>query len=129
MTTEWSLTDKQKGARTIEEITENSTLGKHSKERYNCSHIQLFPFIPIKWVIIDTLHLFPHISDNPTDLLIRSLSMQDDLNKRRKITPSMTNLEVYEKHLNETCKIHFKWCEGIKILWLDWSCDSSKTQI
>ena len=70
MTTEWSLTDKQKGAHTTEEITENSTFGKHSKERYNCSHVQLFPFIPIKWVIIDTLHLFPHISDNPTDLLI-----------------------------------------------------------
>ena len=70
MTMEWSLTDVRKGAHTIEEITEKSTLGKQNKESYNCCHIPLFPFILIQWVIIDTLHLFHCISDNLTDLLI-----------------------------------------------------------
>jgi len=79
-----SLTDVRKGARTIEEITEKSTLSKQNKERYNCRHIPLFPFIPIERVIIDTLHLFLCISDNLTNLLIRDLRMQDDLNKKRK---------------------------------------------
>ena len=86
----WSLTDVRKGARTIEEITEKSTLSKQNKERYNCSHIPLFPFIPIKRVIIDTLHLFLCISDSLTDLSIRDLKMQDDLNKKRKNKQSKT---------------------------------------
>ena len=103
MTMEWSLTDVSKGARTIEEISEKSALGKHSKERYNCCHTPMFPFIPIQRVIIDTLHLFLRISDNLTDLLIRDLRIQDDLNKKRK-NKSKTNLEIYEQHLNETCR-------------------------
>ena len=28
----------------------------------------------------------------------------------------MTNLEMYETHLNEKCKIHFKWFEDTKEL-------------
>jgi len=106
MTMEWSLTDITKSARTIDEILAKCTLGKRNKNRYNCSHAPLFPFIPIRQVVIDTLHLFLRISDNLTDLLIRDLRMQDTQTKQEK---SKTNLAVYEKHLNETCKIRFKW--------------------
>ena len=106
MTIEWSITDVSKGARTIEEILDKCTLGKQSKNRFNCSRAPLFQFIPIKRVIIDTLHLFLRISDNLTDLLIRDLRLQDSRNKKRK---GETNLAVYEKHLNETCNIRFKW--------------------
>ena len=116
MTLEWSLTDVNKGARTIEEIAMKSTLGKQNAERYNCCRVPLFPFIPIKRVIIDTLHLFLRISDNLTDLLIRDLKAQDDLDKKRRIKHNMTNLEMYETHLNEKCKIHFKWFEDTKEL-------------
>ena len=68
MTIEWSIIDVSKGAQTIEEILDKCTLGKQSKNRFNCSHAPLFLFIPIKRVIIDSLHLFLHISDNLTDL-------------------------------------------------------------
>lgn len=68
MSIEWSITDQAKGARTIEEITQNCKLGKTSKNRLNCSNPPLFPFIPIKRVIIDTLHLFLRISDVLTNL-------------------------------------------------------------
>jgi len=113
MTMEWSLTDVSKGARTIEEIAEKSTLGK---QRYNCRHLPLFRFIPIERVIIDTLHLFLRISDNLTDLLIRDLKAQDDLDKKRRRKHDKTNLEMYATHLNETCKIRFKWSEDTKEL-------------
>ena len=110
MTMEWSLTDSSKEARTIEEIATKSTLGKRNAERYNCCHIPLFPFIPIERVIIDTLHLFLRISDNLTDLLIRDLKAQDDLDKKSRIKHNTTNLEMYETHLNET------WFEDMKEL-------------
>ena len=54
----WSITDSEHGARTVEEISRMSTLGKFSKKRFNCSHKPMFDFIPIDHVIIDTLHLF-----------------------------------------------------------------------
>ena len=54
----WSITDSEHGARTVEEISRMSTLGKFSKKRFNCSHKPMFDFIPINHVVIDTLHLF-----------------------------------------------------------------------
>ena len=105
MKQEWSLTDPKKGARTIDEITEKSVLGKKNKNRFNCSHVPLFPFVPIEQVVIDTLHMFLRISDILTNLLIRDLRIQDGLNK----TADTTNLKKYETFLNEVCKIRFKW--------------------
>lgn len=104
MKLEWSLTDQSKGARTIEEIKEKSKLGKRNKSRFNCCQAPLFPFIPIDHVVIDTLHLFLRISDNLIDLLIRDLRIQDSMKKNA----DKTNLQVYETHLNEVCKISFK---------------------
>ena len=70
MQIQWSITDVIRGARTVKEIVEKYKLGKRNKNRYNCINPPLFPFIPIKQVIIDTLHLFLRISDKLTDLLI-----------------------------------------------------------
>lgn len=100
MTQEWSLTDPTKGARTVDEIAEKSKLGKRNKDRFNCSHVCLFPFVPIERVVIDTLHMFLRISDVLTNLLIRDLRIQDGLNKT-----ADTNLKIYESFLNEVCKI------------------------
>ena len=54
----WSITDMEYGARTVDEISEMSKLGKYNKKHYNCSHKRIFDFIPIHHVIIDTLHFF-----------------------------------------------------------------------
>ena len=105
MTKQWSIKDQTKGARTIEEITTMSKLGKRNPSRHNCSHKPLFPFVPIERVIIDSLHMFLRISDTLTNLLIRDLVIQDDSEK--------TNyLEIYKTFLNEECNIHFKWAES-----------------
>ena len=73
MSLKWSISDPAKGARTIEEITEKAKLGKTSKNRFNCSHAPMFPFIPIQHVVIDSLHLFLRIADVLINLLIRDL--------------------------------------------------------
>ena len=105
MTKQWSIKDQTKGARTIEEITTMSKLGKRNPSRHNCSHKPLFPFVPIERVIIDSLHMFLRISDTLTNLLIRDLVIQDDSEK--------TNyLEIYKTFLNEECNIRFKWAES-----------------
>ena len=63
MKKKWSLIDTDKGARTIDEINTKSKLPKSSKQRFNCISKPLFPFIPIRRVVIDTLDLFLRISD------------------------------------------------------------------
>ena len=83
MEIQWSITDPIRGARTVEEITEKSKLGKRNKDWYNCKNPPLLPFIPIKQVIIDTLHLVLRISDRLTDLLIRDLRIHDATHNTR----------------------------------------------
>jgi len=86
-----------------------SKLGKYSKNRFNCSHDPLFPFIQIDHVIIDTLHLFLRISDVLIDLLIHDFRFEDERN---------TNL--YAKFLNEECKIHFTFYTAEELKALKW---------
>ena len=97
-----SITDPIRGARTVEEITEKCKLGKRNKDQYNYKNPPLFPFIPIKQVIIDTLHLFLRILDRLIDLLIRDLRIHD-------ATHNTTYLKVYETFVNEKSKVHFKF--------------------
>ena len=65
----------------------------------------MFSFISIEQVVIDSLHVYLHISDTMTNLLICDLRIQDALNK----TADSTNLKTYETFLNEVCKICYKW--------------------
>ena len=104
MEIQWSITDPIRGSRTVEEIEEKCKLGKRNKNRYNCKNPPLFPFIPIKQVIIDTLHLFLRISDKLTDLLIRDLRIHDATHTMK--TPY---LKIYETFVNEECKVRFKF--------------------
>lgn len=73
---QWSLSDKDKGVRTIDE---NIKLAErlHSRKSYNASNKPLFPTIPLENVVIDNLHLFLHTSDVLIDLLITELRRQD----------------------------------------------------
>ena len=68
MKKEWSITEQEKGAKTIEEISEKSKLGKRNKNQHKCSHVPLFSFIPIERVVDDTLHTV-----NNKSLLVRKL--------------------------------------------------------
>ena len=73
----WSLTDLNQGARSIELIKEHV-----KNEKYNCMHTALFDFILLDHVLIDTLHLFLHISHVLIELLIRQLKCEDATEKK-----------------------------------------------
>ena len=111
MDLEWSISDPTKGARTIEEIKEKSKLSKRSKLRFSCCRDPLFPFIPIKRVVIDSLHLFLRITDVLINLLIRDLRIYDGITKALDVDEAPINnyTKSYEKFLNTECKIRFKW--------------------
>ena len=101
MNLKWSMNDTQYGARTIEEISSMAQLNKSNKNRYNCKHKPMFPFIPINHVVIDILHMFLRISDVLINLLIRDIRIQDGQNN--------TNIMQYQQFFNDECKIRFKF--------------------
>ena len=101
MNLKWSMNDTQYGARTIEEISSMAQLSKNNKNRYNCKHKPIFPFIPINYVVIDTLHMFLRIMDVLINLLIRDIRILDGQNN--------TNIMQYQQFLNDECKIRFKF--------------------
>ena len=78
------------------------------KNRFSCCQKPIFPFIPIKRVVIDSLHLFLRIADVLINLLIRDLGIKDGINKVTEV-PINSYTKSYESILNETCKIPFKW--------------------
>jgi len=100
MSQEWSITDTVKGVRIIEEIVKFACMKQH---KFNCSHKPLFSFIPIYWVIIDTLHLFLWTSDLLINLLIRDLRTVDGISKTTNNDDKYIN--IYENFLNNQCKI------------------------
>ena len=61
-TMQWSATDPQKGARTVQENNEISALPK-TRRKFNISHRPLFQTIPIDHIVIDNLHLFLRVFD------------------------------------------------------------------
>ena len=46
-------------------------------KKFNCKETSLFNFIPLDYVINDTLHLFLCVSDNLTELLIKEIRRKD----------------------------------------------------
>lgn len=118
----WSLTDPDKGARTVQEITEKAKLPKTSKLRYNCRRAPLFSFIPLKHVVIDSLHLFLRVADVLINLLIRDLRALDGIEKVKSAAKVSKNTDAYVKFLNSDCKIRFRWYtdkESKKMTWRD----------
>ena len=57
----WSVQDKQRGARTIEDIKTLATVKKRGREKFGCVRQPLFPSIPRDHIIPDVLHLFLRI--------------------------------------------------------------------
>ena len=122
MDTQWSITNTDQGARTVEEITVKSKLGKTSKQRFNCSRPPMFDFIPMNRVVIDSLHLFLRISDVLINLLIRDIRILDGIETSNNITSTTHNIKAYESFLNEKCKIRFNFYvnkENKKLAWRD----------
>ena len=76
---EWSMTDVTKGARMVDEITENSGKPKSSKSRYNCNTPPIFHSVPISRVVPDTLHLFLRIMDQLVYQLVYYLQTCDNI--------------------------------------------------
>ena len=124
---EWSLYDKSKGARSIQEIQQQLNIRSRSGERYNVKHSPLFPSIPLDHVVIDSLHLFLRISDTLINLLILELQRQDAVDKKKKFNDGFErskykHMAGWETYLNDTLKIPFNWfvCKDSKKLkWRD----------
>ena len=111
MSLTWSLLP-DKGGRTVKEISEKSKLSKSSKNRFNCSHPPLFSFIPLRRVVIDSLHLFLRIADVLINLLIRDLRTLDAVEKATSRNSADEKIgqrfDTYIKFLNNSCKIRFQ---------------------
>ena len=107
MSKQWSISDTQKGARTIEEIIGNHTQSKG--KRFGCIHPPLFQTIPITRIIPDTLHLFLRITDVLFNLLITDIRRYDGITKATtsNTTENCTYLQEFEQFINVTCKIPF----------------------
>ena len=108
---QWSLTEINLGARTLEQISKCA-----KSKQYNCKKDPLFSFIPLDHVIIDTLHLFLRISDNLIELLIRELRRQDSIEKKVKFNDGFSRekykyMAGYEKFL-QNMGISFQWHIG-----------------
>lgn len=73
------MDDIEHGARTVENITDNSF--KKGKQRLNCFSSPLFPNIPVINVVPDYLHIFLRIADQLVNHLIVELKSSDNLKK------------------------------------------------
>ena len=104
----WSFVDSALGARTPDEISLHSR-----RKQFNCKNTPLFSFIPLDYVIIDTLHLFSRISDNLIELLLRELWRQDAIDKKDTLANGFArekfkHMAAYEKLLQDL-GISFEW--------------------
>ena len=107
---EWSITDENKGARTVTPIISASKLPAKSPKQFNCSRIPLFQAIPIHQVIIDNLHLFLRIADNLINLLITELRRMDGIEKCTTLDNCGTlNVNEYQSFLKNACRIPFNF--------------------
>ena len=78
----WSITDVDKGARTVQEILQLCSKRGTLDSKCSCKQPPFFPFIPLHKVVIDTLHLILRISDNLQNLLILELRNKMQLRKK-----------------------------------------------
>ena len=76
-----ALSDISKGARTGKEIEQMARGSGRANKLYNINNAALFPSISSDHVIIDSLHLFLRISDNPANLLMLELRSLDAIEK------------------------------------------------
>ena len=95
---QWSMSNKDLGARTIDENIELATRTR-SRKAFNVSNEPLFHTIPLTNVVIDNLHLFLRTSDVLIDLLIVELRRQDAIDKVKKFTcPTLDRYQHIQKY-------------------------------
>ena len=102
----WSITNPDKGARSIEEIQNCAQKSKKSDEKYNCSREPILS-IPLDHTVPDILHLFLRTADVLINLLILELRRLDSVKKVKPCSEVSTLTEKYVKYLNEECKVTF----------------------
>ena len=121
MTKEWSFSDKENGARTIDDIVA-CHLKRSKLEKFGCINPPLFQSINIDHIIPDILHLFLRITDVLFNLLILEIRRHDEIEKS---TVSNVDLQSnyrdqFEFFINDTCKIPFKFSINKETKHLQW---------
>ena len=102
---QWSISDTDKGARTIQENIDLAKRGR-SHKAYNVSNTPLFKSIPLTHVVIDNLHLFLRTSDMLIDLPIVEIRRQDAIENVKKFTNpdlsryQLTGIQHYQKFIS-----------------------------
>lgn len=95
MDKQWSICDRSKGARTIEENTE---LASRSTKKFNIT-----PNIPLTHVVMDNLHLFLRVSDVLISRLVIELKHHDSLEKVKKLSlydsPRYHHLHAFQRFI------------------------------
>ena len=118
---QWSIIDKSKGARSLNEAA-LKFLEKKSSDK--CGYIRnpIIDFIEFENCVIDLLHLFLRITDRLMDLLINKLKKldkneSDDLNQRPYFTILMNFIKTKCKLTNpyyfKNKKIHLRTFNGL----------------
>ena len=97
---QWSLTDEEHGARTIEESIQ---IANCRSKKYNVSHVPIFPMIPLTRVVVDNLHMFLRVCDTLIDMLIGSLRTLDRVNQSLRVQSltGLTHLATFENTVKE----------------------------
>ena len=116
----WSLTDIEKGARTVDSII--SCCEKPKSKQLGCINPPLFKKIAVDHIIPDILHLYLRITDVLFDLLISDIRRHDEVTKTSSDGQPTKYLEQLEFFINDTCKISFKFSvdkETKKLKWRD----------
>lgn len=122
MTKKWSFSNKEKGARTNDDIVA-CHLKKSRHEKYGCIHPPMFHSIDIDHVIPDILHLYLRITDVLFNLLIVDIRRYDEIEKTTASNITQSNYrDQLEFFINNSCKIPFKFTvdkETKKVKWRD----------
>ena len=124
---EWSITDPDKGARSLEELIRTVQLENNSKTiKYGYDKLPfLKDIIPTYRYMIDMLHLFLRISDTLINLLVKDCTLIDKFESwtiTRFDVTEFKHLHAFQKFLNEKCKVSFKFMwlsETKKLTWRD----------
>lgn len=99
----WSMVDPAGQPRSVAKCIEHANIklltSRKREQNFNCSHVPLFPFVPITNVIPDTLHLFLRISDVLFMKFLGSLKRLDNIDESLSTyDPSvMTNISRFEQ--------------------------------
>ena len=98
MSKNWSMSDTNQGARTLQEITECAR-----KKQFGCKTTPMFKSVPIVKVVPDTLHLYIRIADQLVYQIIKYLQDQDNFKKLKgdDKLKKCTHLQKFQNFIQE----------------------------